>query len=530
MMAASRERALDALGAEVFDLLVIGGGSVGAGITLAAASQGLRVALIERGDFAGGTSSRSTKLLHGGVRYLERAFKHLDRAEYRLVTEALAERGAVMAMAPFLCRRLALVTPTRSRGQHLYYRAGLGLYDVLSGSRSLGRTRALRPSQVGALFPGMPREDLFGGVLYYDGQFDDARLNVLAVLTAVRRGAVAANHVDVRALRKERGRIVGVQAEDLLRGNAFTVRAARVINACGPFADAVRTLDDPAAEPLLRVSSGVHIVLRGGLCPPDTGILIPRTDDGRVIFILPWLGHTLVGTTDAPEAPSAHPPVRDSDVRYLLAYAGAHLGLPLGSEDVRSAWSGLRPLVGNPRAQTSAELVRDHAITESPSGLVTVVGGKWTTFRRIALDTLDHVRGGRPLPAIDWSILGTAGYSPQLAPTLVREYGLKPDIADHLAASYGARAGEVLALPGRQRLHPGHPVIEAEVRWAVRAEMARTVMDVLARRTRLAFCDREAARACAARVGAIMGAELGWTDGTLQRELAAAVDEIDGAL
>ncbi len=531
-----RQAALARLERERFDVLVVGGGSVGAGVALHAAARGLRVALVERGDFGCGTSSRSTKLIHGGVRYLERAVTHLDAAEFHLVREALRERAAFFRIAPHLSRRLAILTPVYRRRDLAYYAAGLALYDRLAGSERLGPTEVLGPRAAversgGRLDPA----GLRGGVLYYDGQFDDARLNLLLALTAAAYGATVVNYAELRGLLKQGGRLDGAEVVDVLGSGPRRVRARCVVNATGVFAEAVRNLDEPAAAPLLRPSSGVHLVAGPDVCPTDTGILIPRTRDGRVLFVLPWLGHTLIGTTDRPARPEPHPPVDPSDVHYLLEHVNQHLRHPLSPEDVRSTWNGLRPLVFDPhRTGATAALARGHVVTQSPSGLVTVAGGKWTTFRVIAADTVDHLvrhhglkagpaDRGAPLP-----LLGARAGSTPAAPAAGGQAGLTADAVAHLRARYGDQAAAVQALAGErrgaERLVAGFPHIVAEVRFAVRQEMAVRPLDVLARRLRLAFVDRRAAVGALPRVAALMAEELGWDEtarATLEAEARA---------
>ncbi len=522
-----RRRALSDLEGRVFDLVVVGGGSVGAGIACEAAARGLDVALLERRDFGSGTSSRSTKLIHGGVRYLEKAVMRLDRAEFHLVTEALAERAAFFRTAPFLAKRLAVLTPTYTRSAHLYYSLGLRFYDLLSGRGSLGRTRSLDRTATLALVPQLRDEELVGGVLYHDGQFDDARMNVLLVCTAVSIGAVAANRVEVTGLVKEKGRLVGVEAEDRLGGGTFMVRGKTVINACGPFSDVLRTLDEPDASPIVRTSSGVHLVLDRGICPRDTGILIPKTEDGRVVFILPWMGRTLVGTTDEPAVPTDNPVVGNAEEAYLLRYVRQYLSVAVGPSDVRSAWSGLRPLVRNPRARRTAELARTHVILRSRSGLVSVVGGKWTTYRRIAAEVVGAVSGARP-KAVSPPVLGARGWSEQSMERLETGCHLVPEVAAHLDQSYGTRAEAGAALDvGGERLVPSEPFLAAEVRWAVREEFALSVMDVLSRRMRIAFLDRPLARRCVPRVAAILGEELELSPEAVQNEVNDARRALD---
>lgn len=534
-----RSRALAALQDERFDILVIGGGSIGAGIALHASARGLRVALVEKDDFGSGTSSRSTKLAHGGVRYLERAVTRADIGEYRLVREALRERAAFFRLAPYLSRPIAILAPAYSPRDRLYYSAGLHLYDLLAGTDSLGRTRYLRAAEAQALFPALNGRGLSGAVLYYDGQFDDARLNVALAVTASALGATVVNHACARRLVRESERIAGAEVEDTLTGERATVRAAVVINAAGPQADLVRALADPGAPSLLQVSRGIHIVLGPGRFPGETGLLIPKTPDGRVVFVLPWLGHTLIGTTDGPAEPSDHPPVPPGDVDYLLQQVNRYLVDPVKRADIRSNWSGLRPLVRDPQRQRTAELRRGHVITEGPAGLVTVAGGKWTTYRRIAEDAvtavvLRHGLRARPAAAArEQPLVGAERFSTGFVAEVERRYRLGAELAGHLGRSYGDRLEGVCALMEAGhggRLAPGHPYVEAEVLWAVREEMAQTVMDVLARRTRLAFLDRAAARQATPRIADLMAEELGWSDARRATELAVTGTLLDGDL
>ena len=517
-----RQAALGDLEAVAFDLLVIGGGCVGTGIALHAAARGLRVALVERGDFACGTSSRSTKLIHGGVRYLERAVTHLDAAEFHLVREALRERAAFFQIAPHVSRRVGILTPVYHRRDLAYYAAGLALYDRLAGRARLGPTEILGPRAAVERSGGqLDAAGLRGAVLYYDGQFDDARLNLLLALTAAARGATVVNYARVRALIREGHRTRGAEVVDELGSGARRVRARCVVNATGAFAESVRGMDEPEARPLLQPSSGIHLVVGGHVCPSGTGILIPRTRDGRVLFLLPWLGHTLIGTTDRPAAPEPHPPVDRADVAYLLEHVNHHLRQPLRLEDVRSAWNGLRPLVSDPRRpRDTAALARSHVVSESPSGLVTVVGGKWTTFRVIAADTVEHVvrrHALRAAPLQRGDLLPLLGAEPEATPAgpTIAAGEVTPEVAAHLRERYGGQAAAVGALAtdgGAQRLTAGFAHIAAEVRFAVRHEMAVRPLDVLARRLRLAFVDREAALEALPRVVALMAEELGWDE------------------
>ncbi len=504
----------------VFDLLVIGGGATGCGVALDAASRGLKVALIEKNDFAEGTSSRSTKLVHGGVRYLEMAVKKLDRVQYNLVKDGLRERYVLLKNAPHLSNRLALVTPLYRWIDVPYVFTGLKLYDILSGKRNIGRSRLLSRKEVLRRFPTVKAAGLKAGVLYYDGQFNDARMALSLALTAERQGATIVNHVAATGLFKENGKIVGAELIDSLSGATWQLRAKGVINAAGPFADQIRQMDNPAATKILSASSGIHIVLDKRFAPPDTGLMIPQTEDGRVLFVLPWENHALVGTTDEPAELSEHPQPLAAEVDYLLRHLSRYFNLQVEKSDIKAVWSGLRPLVSDPKATDTAKLARDHVLEESPDGLLTIAGGKWTTYRKMALDTVDYALKqfnlSAPKPTCQTEhlpIIGAADYDEKGDLELTRNYGLAADIASYLQRTYGDQAEQVAKLAEAgygARLVDDHPVLEAEVLYAVRHELAERVIDVLARRLPLALLDSEAARRTVPRVLELMAKELDW--------------------
>ncbi len=523
----ARSQHLRRLANESFDVLVIGGGATGSGIALEAATRGLKVALVERYDFGSGTSSRSTKLVHGGVRYLEQAVRYADRSQFQLVREALKERATLLANARHLARPLPLLTPIYGALELPYYFTGLKLYDMLAGRANLRRSRLVNRDRALERFPMLRHEGLRGAVEYHDGQFDDARMNVALVLTAAEHGATVLNYAVVEELVKLDGRVRGaVVRDDLAEAYAgqerYEVRADVVINATGPFVDAVRRLDDPDAPDILKTSSGIHVVLPGRFSPPDTGLLIPRTEDGRVLFLLPWLGHTLVGTTDNAAPVEADPQASSADVAYILRHVRHYFDLPVAENDVLSAWSGLRPLVqpeglaaaqhGGSRAAaagSTSRLSRDHTVLVSESGLVTITGGKWTTYRKMAEDAVEVAiaEGGLapsgPSVTASLPLVGAAGYVAGGEEALAERYGLDPDVARHLHHAYGDRAPQVAALAQGglgARLVEGLPYLEAEVRYAREVEFAQTSDDVLERRTRLAFLDRLAAETARGRV------------------------------
>lgn len=503
-----------------FDLLVIGGGATGCGIALDGATRGLKMAMVDKNDFSEGTSSRSTKLVHGGVRYLEMAVKRVAPRQYNLVREGLHERGLLLKNARHLSNRLMLVTPLYKWLEVPYVFAGLKFYDLLSGKKSIGHSRLLKRKEALRLFPGLKAEGLKAGVLYYDGQFHDARMALSLAITAMQNGATICNHVAVTGLIKEEGKIRGAEMTDSLSGETWQVQACGVINATGPFADSIRLLDNPAAKKIVTTSAGIHIVLDKRFAPPDTGLMIPETEDGRVLFILPWEDHALVGTTDEPAEISEHPQPLETEIAYLLRHVNRYFNLKVDRSNIKAVWSGLRPLISDPKSADTAKLARDHVIEDSKSGLLTIAGGKWTTYRKMAQDTIDHAIRVFDLVATKPTcqtehlpIIGSAGYDENGARALIEEHGFEADIAAYLNRTYGDQAERVAALASEgygARLVEGHPVIEAEVVFATRYEMAERVIDVLARRMPLALLDRAASHKATPRVLEIMAQELSW--------------------
>ena len=503
-----------------FDLLVIGGGATGCGVALDASTRGLKVALVEKNDFSEGTSSRSTKLVHGGVRYLEMAVKKLDRVQYNLVKDGLRERGILLKNAQHLSNRLPLVTPLYKWLDVPYVFAGLKLYDILSGKQNIGHSRLLGRKEALRRFPRLKAEGLKAGVLYYDGQFHDSRMALSLALTAEQHGATIANHVAVSGLCKEGEKITGAELTDSLTGDSWQLKAKGVINATGPFVDQIRMMDNPASPKILSASTGIHIVLDKSFAPPDTGLMIPETEDGRVLFVLPWEGHALVGTTDEPAEVTDHPQPLEAEIDYLLRHVTQYFNLKVKKSDIKAVWSGLRPLVSDPKAADTAKLARDHVIEDSRSGLLTIAGGKWTTYRKMALDTVDHALKqfnlSAPKPTCQTEqlpIIGSANYNEAGDLELRKKFGFATDVASYLNRTYGDQAERVaeLAESGQGiKLVKNHPILEAEVLYAVRCELAERVIDVLARRTPLALLDTEAAKQAAPRVLEIMAEELDW--------------------
>jgi glycerol-3-phosphate dehydrogenase len=495
---------------ESWDIAVVGGGATGVGIALDAAARGYGVVLLEQSDFGKGTSSRSTKLVHGGVRYLQ-------QGNLPLVIEGVKERGILFRNAPHLVHDLAFLVPSYRWWETPFYGIGLKLYDLLAGRHGFGKSALLSRNQALQRIPTLEPQGLRGGVLYHDGQFDDSRLLINLAQTAAEQGACMLNYARViRLVKKGDGSIAGLEFRDEESGLEHNLSARCVINATGPFSDALRRQDDPGAEPMIVPSQGVHIVLDHSFLPGDTAILVPHTRDGRVMFAIPWHGHTLVGTTDTPITEvSLEPRPLKGEVDFILETAAGYLAMRPGRADILSVFTGIRPLVkaeGNP--DTSA-LSRDHAITVSRSGLLTIMGGKWTTYRKMAEDCVNRATvlarlEERPCATRNLPIHGChAGASP-----------------GEPLAGYGSDAAHIQELMREQaelagRLHRALPIIGAQVVWAVRHEMARTVDDVLARRTRALFLNARAAIAMAPAVALIMARELGRDESWQQRQLQA---------
>ncbi|HEY2798463.1 MAG TPA: glycerol-3-phosphate dehydrogenase/oxidase [Thermoanaerobaculia bacterium] len=484
---------------EPWDLVVVGGGATGVGIALDAASRGYRTLLLERGDFGKGTSSRSTKLVHGGLRYLE-------RGDIGLVIAALRERGILRRNAPHLVGDLAFVVPSYDWWEAPFYGIGLKVYDWLAGKYGFGRSEILSREQTLERLPTIETRGLRGGVVYYDGQFDDARLLIQLAETAAEQGAVLLNYAEaVGVTRGSGGAVDGVIARDAESAEEWRVRARLVVNAAGPFVDAVRRLAEPEATPILAPSQGIHLVFDETFLPGDHAILVPHTSDGRVMFAIPWHGHTLVGTTDTPiETAAEEPRPLPEEIDFLLATAGRYLRRAPSRADVRSVFVGIRPLVRSGDPRSTATLSRDHVVRAEASGLLTVAGGKWTIYRQMAEDAVDRAAelAGLPKKECATRTLHVHGYDPE------------PDRFGELRV-YGSDALAIRDLIREEpalgaRLHPALPYVGAEVVWAVRSEMARTVEDVLARRLRALFLDARAAGEMAPAVARLAARELGW--------------------
>jgi glycerol-3-phosphate dehydrogenase len=494
-----------------WDIVVIGGGATGVGVAVDAANRGFDVLLLERMDFGSATSSRSTKLVHGGVRYLE-------QGNVSLVMEALKERGLLRQNAPHLVHDLGFVVPNYSWWEAPFYGIGMKVYDLLAGKYGFGKSRLLSREETLERLPTIQTEGLRGGVIYYDGQFDDTRLLIHLAATAADQGAVLLNYAPVVEItRGPDGFTDGVVAIDSESGQRMKIPAHVVVNAAGIFADDVRRLAEPELAGMIAPSQGIHLVFERAFLRGNTAIMVPHTSDGRVLFAIPWHEHTLVGTTDTPiEEPSYNPLPFEEEIQFILDTAAQYLSRPPQRSDVLSVYVGIRPLVkANGASMKTSSLSRDHTIHVDNSGLLTIVGGKWTTYRHMAEDCVDHA-----------VTLGELKDVPSGTHDL-KIHGYKEGVEslDSLGI-YGSDGEKILALAAgdprlSQRLHPDLPYIAAEVIWGVREEMARTVDDVLSRRTRALFLNARAAIAMAPAVAKLMAEELGagqsWIDQQLQQ-------------
>jgi glycerol-3-phosphate dehydrogenase len=448
-------------------MAIIGGGATGVGAAVDAASRGYDVVLLEASDFGKGTSSRSTKLIHGGVRYLE-------QGNVTLVMEALRERGILRQNAPHLVHDLAFIVPNYEWWEAPFYGVGLKLYDFLAGKYGFGRSRTLSREDALERLPNLKTEGLRGGVIYFDGQFDDARLLIHLAMTADQHGAVLANYCPVESLaRNEEGYVEGLGARDLESGEELDIRAKVVVNATGAFSDAVRRMADPGVTAMLAPSQGIHLVFDGSFLQGTDAVLVPRTSDGRVLFAIPWHGYTLVGTTDTPvDSATLEPRPTEQEIEFILETAGLYLNRAPRRTDILSMWAGIRPLVRSSTSGNTASLSRDHSIHIDPSGLLTIAGGKWTTYRNMAEDCVNQAATLAGLPD-------------------------RPCVTKTMAIHRYQAAGN-------------------DVKQFVEHEMARTVDDVLARRTRSLLLDTRKAIEAAPRIAEEMATELGrdgrWID------------------
>jgi glycerol-3-phosphate dehydrogenase len=502
---------------KIWDIIIIGGGATGLGAAVDAASRGLSTLLLEQADFAKGTSSRATKLVHGGVRYLA-------QGDIGLVREALHERGLLLKNAPHLVKNESFIIPNYSWFDGVFYTIGLTIYDLLAGKLGFGRAKHISKKETISRLPGIEEKGLHGGVVYHDGQFDDSRLAINLAQTALEQGATVLNYFKVTDLIKNGNqKIAGVKASDAETGLSYQLKAKTVINATGVFVDDVLKMDVPDKKPLVRPSQGVHLVFDRQFMPGEDAIMIPKTEDGRVLFVVPWHNKLLVGTTDTPiDEHSLEPVALEAEIDFILRTAAKYLKKVPARADVLSVFAGLRPLAA-PQDDSSKtkEISRSHKLIVSKSNLITITGGKWTTYRKMGEDTIDKAIEVGKLPN---KVCHTAGLS-------IHSSRPNPDRSNHLYV-YGDDIEKVLALTDeddgwKNRVHPDDEYTKGEVIWSVRYEMARTVEDILARRTRVLFLDARLAMAMGPEVARLMAEELN-KDTEWQTEQVKAFNKVAG--
>lgn len=502
---------------EMWDIIVIGGGATGMGIAVDAASRGYKVCLLEQNDFGKGTSSRSTKLIHGGVRYLQ-------QGNIPLVMESLYERGLLRRNAPHLVEELPFVIPDYAWWEGPFYGVGMKVYDVLAGHFGFNSSELLSKEETLERIPTLEQEGLRGGTLYYDGQFDDARLLINLARTAADQGATIVNYMPVVGLTYDDQKMVnGVVCRDLETKEEYTLHSRCVVNATGPFTDGVRKMDDPATEPIMVPSQGVHIILSADFLPGQTAIMVPHTSDGRVMFAIPWHGHALIGTTDTPlQEVSEEPVPLSSEIDFILDTAGPYFTRKPTRADILCAFAGIRPLARSSHEGNTSSLSRDFVIDISSSNLLTITGGKWTTYRKMAEECVDRAAALANLVARSCvtKLLNIHGYHqhPEQLGNL-RYYG-----SDALALEELMETNPEYA----KKLDPAFSETVAEIIWAVRYEMARTLDDVLSRRMRLTFLDARAALSVAPYVAEVMAQELGHDAEWQKRQVEAFSTTVQG--
>ena len=530
LAATARTAYVERLARERFDVLVIGGGITGAGVALDAAARGYRVALIEKVDFASGTSSKSTKLAHGGIRYL-------PQFDLAMVHEALVERGLMVRHAPFLVRPQPFILPVYEHmrwpsglpvrpptdfGLGFVLDIGLWMYDLMAGRLNIGRHKSISAKETLRRAPRLRSTGLKKAFLYYDAQTNDAQLTVTVLRTAAQFGAVVTNYTEVTGFTRAQGKLNGAVVRDVLTNQGCSVSARHIINAAGVFAEHVAALTGDESKATIEPSKGIHLVVaRERLQITDTAVVLPETEDGRILYVIPWSARAVIGTTDTGSGDLDDPQASPEDIAYLLKHVNDYLEVNLTHDDILSVYAGYRPLVKS-RGARAADLSRTHVVLQENNGMVTIVGGKLTTYRRMAQDTVDVIakRDGMPIshPTQKLLLAGAIGWrdAKREIEARGRQLGLAPEIVEHLACNFGSNASAVLDLIDedeslRERLVPDLPYLRAEVVYACRAEMAMTLEDVLARRTRIILEDAERGAGVAPEVAAMMARELGWS-------------------
>jgi glycerol-3-phosphate dehydrogenase len=515
-----------------YDMIVIGGGATGSGIALDAASRGMKTILFEMNDFAEGTSSRSTKLVHGGVRYLEKAVKQLNMDQFNLVKEGLKERSRLLKNAPHISSRLTLVTPLYKWWEIPYMFAGLSLYDFVSGTKGLGRSSIVSKSSMIERFPVIKKEGLAGGVKYYDGTFNDARLIISLLQTAQEYGAVCKNHHKVIGFKyNDKGKVCAVEVLDKINNRTFICESDNIISAAGVFADEVGKLDDTNAKKMLDLSSGTHIILDKKYLPTDEGLMIPKTEDGRVLFILPWMGKCLVGTTDDPTTLDTHPKVSEEDIDYILRHLKIYFDLEINKSEILSSWCGIRPLVMPEESDDTSNIVREHEIRETKSGLISIIGGKWTTYRKMAEQLVDYVYNTRNIPKQKCTtkklkLIGSKNLNKEY-----RSDKVDSETNKYLLSQYGDRVENVLnSVEKIEYLKEGYCYTNAELIYTIKNEFVLKPMDFLVRRCNVALIDKKTSLDILEKVIEIMKVELNWDEQRVLDERNEALELLNNSI
>jgi len=491
-----------------WDILIIGGGASGMGAAIDAASRGYKTLLIEKSDYGKGTSSKSTKLIHGGVRYLQ-------QGNVSLVLEALKERALLKKNAPHIVHDLKFIVPTYDWWESPFYGIGLKMYDWLAGKEGFGDSELLSKEETVNLLPTITQKDLRGGVIYHDGQFDDTRLLINMMQTAKEQGATVLNYHEFLSFNKNsEGIINGGQIKNNITTDTYTIKAKAIINATGVFSDSVREMDNQSVSKIMTSSQGVHIVLDKSFLPSDTAIMIPATEDGRVLFAVPWHNRIIVGTTDTPVKNYEYEPLpQEEEIEFLLSHAAKYLTKDPDRKDVKSVFVGLRPLVKSGNAEDTKSISREHVIEISDSGLVTIAGGKWTTYRKMAEDTIDKAAmiAGLKNTRSETEFLNIHGHKTNTNPQeFLAIYGTDASLIKKLIDE-NSKLGE--------KIHPDHDIIKAQIIWAIKHEDAKTIEDFLARRTRLLFLDAKASIECASIVADVFKNELHETENWKEKQI-----------
>ncbi len=515
-----------------YDIIIIGGGATGSGIALDAASRGLETLLLEKNDFAEGTSSRSTKLVHGGVRYLEKAIKQLNKDQFNLVKEGLKERSRLLKNAPHLCSKLTLITPIYKWWELPYMFVGLSLYDFVSGTKGLGRSGIVSRTKMLDKFPVIKKDGLVGGVKYYDGSFNDSRLTISLLQTAKKQGADCRNYCEVTGFKyDDNEKIIGVEVFDKVNNEKMTFEGTSIINAAGIFADKVNELDEQKAKKMLDLSSGIHIILDKKYLPSNEGLMIPKTEDGRVLFILPWMGKCLVGTTDDPTSLSEHPEVKENDVEYILRHLEIYFDLKIDKSEILAQWCGIRPLVAPDENADTSSIVREHEIRENKSGLISIIGGKWTTYRKMAEQLVDFVyktqnKNKEKCKTKKMKLIG----SKKLNLEYISEK-IDFDTNEYLLSQYGDRIDAVLSsVENIEYLKEGEPYTNAEVIYTIKEEFVKKPMDYLVRRCNVALLDKNVSLEILDGIIQIMKTELIWDEEKTKKEKEEALELLNNSI